>query len=361
MRHEPLVPLTESSAPSVSVSNITPATFSQPQGEPGIGRRKPERADIGVGLQSLQTLQGKNLILAGDSNDRQFFRFLCQHLTGRFDGVLVVDKMTNEEPGEYRGRLTWPEQAKTLVCHDEARNASVVFLFHYGLFSLPPQPPWYLDFAKRRMGTHFLGIQGKAKIVPSTDLAKFIWPQIIQQHLPSRPLLLLVQSSMWDAFAVLESLTGKRVSQMNKLDVQTLYSVVFSHENLTHWGWLQRASEFIGMILEGVHSQGMLATVLWRTNPNCPALPEEGSVTANALSGLFADAVRAEILQGSAPWGEICLVDWRKNLEIHSPKQCDKHHYTKEGYAAYLSSLKGCVLISPLAEQKVEYEHVPCA
>ena len=297
----------------------------------------------------VHSLQDKNLILAGDSNDRHFFHMLCQHLTGRFDGVLRVDKLINEEEGEYQGQLTWPEDAKTLICHDEARNASVMFLFHYGLFSLFPQPSWYLDFAKRRMGTHFLGIRGKAKVVPSTDLARFIWPQVIHQHLPKRPLLMLVQSSMWDAFAVLEGLIGKRVSQMNEIDVQKQLSATFDQENLTEWRWIQRASEFLLTIQEGLRAKALL----WRTNPNCPALPKDGSVVANALSDLFAKAVRGEMKQMSLPWGEMCLVDWRKNLEILSPKQCDKHHYTKEGYAAYLSSLKECVAIAPV-EKYVE-------
>ena len=82
------------------------------------------------------------------------------------------------------------------------------------------------------MGTHFLGVRGKAIIISSTDLAHFIWPALIRQHLPSRPLLVLAQSSMWDSMAVLESVIGKRVSQMSDLDLQKLMTLSFSRDEL---------------------------------------------------------------------------------------------------------------------------------
>ena len=281
-------------------------------------------------------LQGKNLILMGDSNDRQFFTILCHRLTGRMDRVHVVDKVNCS--GEYQGQVTWPEGSKTLICDDEAHNSSVMFLFHYGLFSLPPQPAWYVDFAKRRMGSHFLGVRGKSRMVSSTDLASYIWPEVIARHLPKRPAILLVQSSMWDAFAVLEGLTGKRVSQMTEKDI-AVTNVSFSEANLSAWHWMQRASEFLRSVEQ---AQENVAKLLWRTNPNCPFKAVEGSVVANALSELFAEVVRKEIQQG---WRDVCLVDWRSHLEITSPKQCDKHHYTKEGYNAYLHALSRCISI----------------
>ena len=286
-------------------------------------------------LSSRVLLQGKNLILIGDSNDRQFFTILCHRLTGRMDRVHVVDKV-NCSSGEYQGQVTWPEGSKTLICHDEAHDSSVMFLFHYGLFSLPPQPTWYVDFAKRRMGSHFLGVRGKSRMVSSTDLASYIWPEVIAR-LPKRPAILLVQSSMWDAFAVLEGLTGKRVSQMTDADIEKQH-VSFSEANLSEWRWMQRASDLRSV----EHAQENVALLLWRTNPNCPFKAVEGSVVAYTLSELFAKVVRKEIQEG---WRDVCLVDWRNQLEITSPKQCDKHHYTKEGYNAYLDALCRCISI----------------
>ena len=71
-----------------------------------------------------------------------------------------------------------------------------MFLFHQGVYSLPPQPNWFLEFVQRRLGTHGIGVRGKARVIPTTDLARDIWPEAIQQNLPLRPMVLLIQSSM---------------------------------------------------------------------------------------------------------------------------------------------------------------------
>lgn len=331
---EPLVESTEPSKPPVTTSTVETPPLLKPL--PTVG--------------GTISLKNRNLILVGDSNDRKFFFILCQHLGGY---ITEIDKLLRpQDAAMFPGAVTWPTDAKNLLCHDEGRNASAMFLFHHGLFSLPPQASWYLDFAKRRMGTHFLGVRGKAIIISSTDLAHFIWPALIRQHLPSRPLLVLAQSSMWDSMAVLESVIGKRVSQMSDLDLQKLMTLSFSETNLTELRWLGRATEFITAIREGFTREGLqIESLFWRTNPDCPALPQDGSLVANALSRLCAEAVRHEMKGGQPPWTEMCLVDWRSRLEITNPKQCDKHHYTKQGYAEYLAALKECLLIEEKQEK----------
>lgn len=74
------------------------------------------------------------------------------------------------------------------------RNASVLFLFHFGLFSLHPQPAWYRTFAQMRAATHLPAVEPRPKwpgALPSTDLARWVWPEVASQHLPARPIILL--------------------------------------------------------------------------------------------------------------------------------------------------------------------------
>ena len=248
------------------------------------------------------SLYGKNLIIAGDSNDERFFLYFCRRLTGNFHSIQYTTQIINPVAGEYHGRIGWPAMTSIMTCHDRAKNTSAVFLFHNGLFSLPPQPEWYLDFAKRRMSTHYPAIQAKARIIPTTELARYIWPQVVLQLLPVRENVLLLQSSMWDSFAVLESITGSRVSQMTeKLQHRTLEARI-SARNLTDWGWLDRAGETLTLVLEQnfsfslvaflgdcrhcnfcqgfqeqprtafregfAHAGLVVAAQLWRTNPN---------------------------------------------------------------------------------------------
>lgn len=295
--------------------------------------------------EGLISLRGKNLILAGDSNDRNFFHLLCHYATGKSDQVQYIRKLEIAS-GEYSGLITWPTEAATMTCHDRSRNASLMFLFHQGVYSLPPQPDWFLEFVQRRLGTHGIGVRGKARVVPTTDLARNIWPEAIQQNLLIRPMILLLQSSMWDSFPVLEKIIGTRVSQMTDAGEAKIKRAVFCKENLTEWGWMGRAEQIVSAFEAGLRERGwQVSSKLWRTNPNCPALPKQGSVVANPLSELYADAVKHAILAGGA-WSDVCLVDWRGHLRIHDPSQCDHHHYTKAGYMEYLDALGDCLLLA---------------
>ncbi|CAE6916436.1 unnamed protein product [Symbiodinium sp. CCMP2592] len=295
--------------------------------------------------EALISLRGKNLILAGDSNDRNFFHMLCYYATGKSDQVQYIRKLEIAS-GEYAGRITWATEAATMTCHDRSRNASLMFLFHQGVYSLPPQPDWFLEFVQRRLGTHGIGVRGKARVIPTTDLARDIWPEAIQQNLPMRPMVLLIQSSMWDSFPVLEKIIGTRVSQMTDEGEAKIKRAIFCEENLTEWGWLGRAEQILSAFEGGLRERGwQVSSKLWRTNPNCPALPKQGSVVANPLSELYADAVKHAILAGGA-WSNVCLVDWRGHLRIDDASQCDHHHYTKAGYMEYLDALGDCLLLA---------------
>ena len=80
------------------------------------------------------------------------------------------------------------------------RNASVLFLFHFGLFSLHPQPAWYRTFAQMRAATHLPAIEPRPKqpgALPSTDLARWVWPEVALQYLPARPIILFAS---WHGF-----------------------------------------------------------------------------------------------------------------------------------------------------------------
>ena len=81
-------------------------------------------------------LDGTNLVIAGDSNDQRFFVLFCRRLTGRFDPITYLGTF-NLTGGPLNGSAFFPEQSRPAYCHDERRNCSVIFFFHYGLFSAP--------------------------------------------------------------------------------------------------------------------------------------------------------------------------------------------------------------------------------
>lgn len=81
-------------------------------------------------------LDGTNLVIAGDSNDQRFFVLFCRRLTGRFDPITYLGTF-NLTDGPLNGSAFFPEQSRPAYCHDERRNCSVIFFFHYGLFSAP--------------------------------------------------------------------------------------------------------------------------------------------------------------------------------------------------------------------------------
>ena len=92
-------------------------------------------------------------------------------------------------------------------------------------------------------------------MVSSLDLAHFVWPEVIQRHLPNRPLLVLLQSSLWDSVAVVEKMVGKRISQMSEAEAQ-LQSTETLSELISEWKWLQRAEDFIRAAREGLVRRG---------------------------------------------------------------------------------------------------------
>ena len=286
-------------------------------------------------------LERRNLIIAGDSNDERFFRYFCRRLTGIFDSILYTDKIVNPV-GEYHGRITWPGMARIMTCHDPQRNISAAMIFHQGLYSIPPQPGWYFDFAKRRMHTHYPGSEGRQGIIPVTDQARYIWPQVVLQLLPKRENILLLQSSMWDSFAVLEGITGSRVSQMTEAQQQMTVAAKITAANLTDWGWLDRATQTWSSWQQGFQESGLAVVArLWRTNPNCPRLVSEGSAIAVPLNDLHSEAVKEAVWK--EPWLGTCIVDLQKHFDVQSASQCDKHHFTKEGWQAYWEALSECI------------------
>lgn len=296
------------------------------------------------------SLRNRNLILAGDSNDQRFFQALCRNLTGTFDPFKYINQVQIFGNGSNISRVRWPQASEVGLCHDTKRNASVLFLFHFGLFSLHPQPAWYRTFAQMRAATHLPAIEPRPKqpgALPSTDLARWVWPEVALQHLPARPIILFAHSSLWDGMPVLEKIVGKRVSMMNDSEAEKQLTANISETNLTEWGWLERASAFIASFREGLGAKGLEVTSLvWRTNPNCPVLLKQGAVIVSNFSKLSAEVVRKEVASERSPWSECCLVDWRKHLEIHNESQCDHHHYSKAGYAVLISVLNDCVSLT---------------
>lgn len=314
--------------------------------QPRLPRLQPQEQPLLKQSGSSRSLMGRNLVLAGDSNDERFFRYFCRRLTGEFDSILTTTEIVNPVASEYHGKIRWPTMASVMTCHDRRRNISAAFVFHQGLYSIPPQPTWYLDFAHRRMHTHYPNAERKRGILPITDQARWIWPQVVLQLLPKRENILLLQSSMWDSMAVLEGVVGTRVSLMTEAheNMTVEAGAHISATNLSTWGWLSRAEDVWSALLQGFQENGLdVVARLWRTNPDCPRLVHEGSAILNPLSRLYAEAVKDAQAASAGAWLDTCIVDIRGYYLAPSPSQCDLHHFTKQGWEAYWTALSDCM------------------
>ena len=322
--------------------------LQSPQEQPFLKASSPSAHD-----PSGISLIGRNLVIAGDSNDERFFLYFCRRLTGEFNSILHTTELVNPVASEYHGKIRWPTMASVMTCHDRRRNISAAFVFHQGLYSIPPQPTWYLDFAHRRMRTHYPNAEGKRGILPITDQARWIWPQVVLQLLPKRENILLLQSSMWDSVAVLEGVVGTRVSLMREAQDNMTVEVGahISAANLSTWGWLTRAEDVWSALLQGFQENGLeVVARLWRTNPDCPRLVREGSAILNPLSRLYAEAVKDARASWAGAWSDACIVDLRGYYVTPSPSQCDRH-FTKQGWEAYWTALSDCMQLPTETEK----------
>jgi hypothetical protein len=207
---------------------------------------------IGERSEKLPTaLIGRNLIIAGDSNDGRFFEYFCRAHSSSATEEVTQSSTSLESPyGE--ALVSFPNYSNIRYCHIPQHNASVMYFFHFGLMGESPEPPWHTECTKKREYSHLAQIGEDRLMIPATNLAKFVWPRTVDDHLPKRPVIFLTQSSLWDSVCFKES-----KPETSEVTRQELYE----------WGWGDRVESF----LKAVHDSSLgVERILWRTNPNCP-------------------------------------------------------------------------------------------
>jgi len=260
-------------------------------------------------------LTGRNLIVAGDSNDRLFFTLFCSTFHARPAYIGQPLQMSPTSPyGE--ANVTFPHESATRVCHIRKFNASVIFFFHFGLMGESPEPPWHAESMRLRTLTHLAKIGETHLMIPVTDLVRFLWPLTVNKHLPKRPLIFLTQSSLWDSVCF-----DSEGSHDNK--------TALTMRDLRGWRWLDRAARYLNAVLQS--SLGV-ERILWRTNPDCPV--DNGIV--KSTSGLQSTEIKRLQVTGSMKFD---IVDWRGNYVVQDASSCKGIHYTRDGYEAYAKSL----------------------
>jgi hypothetical protein len=267
------------------------------------------------------SLSGRNLIIAGDSNDRNFFAVLCAAGGHKPVDVPSLGMVSTSPYGDES--MHFPPESSSKVCHVTERNASILFLFHFGVSSEAPEPGWHADCLLNRPN-HMPQIGKVGKHVSSSDLAKFLWPKVVADHLPKRPSIFMTQSSLWDGVCYRDS---KQQTMLETNQAQAL-------DWLKSLGWRNRVGSYLRAAV--VYSGLQFERILWRTNPNCPF--------RDAFLNSVTEAQSKEIfkLQAEFPFN-LSIVDLRGHFATNSQRQCtvgsDRNgvHFSNDGHKMLLS------------------------
>lgn len=289
-----------------------------------------------------ESLRGRNLVIAGDSNDRLAFVTLCNMYEARLE---EVEDLWDE--GHHKLTFqNFPSDTRLQLCHLSDHNMTAMFFFHFGVMSIDPQPPWHSESLQQERW-RFLPHLHNDSLAPgaresenmrkhsvvhsSVDLARTWWPRAVADHAPKRPIVFMAQSSLWDSILAQNFLERHRrnVSVMELRTGDPGRPSDAPNHGAAPWGWLDHATTF----LEAVRESGLpLERVCWRTNSNCP--PE---TFVDEMSGLQAKDARAAIAAKQGPWADTCLIDWRQEYHVAKgeERKCTLYknqHYKEAGY-----------------------------
>jgi len=285
-----------------------------------------------------RSLRGRNLIITGDSNDREFVTRMCRE----FNGTLQVLSKIGLFYGNPWGALSisYPAESRPRVCEFDRFNASFLFLFHMGVSGDKPEESWHHDPAERRSKSHWPQVGDTHVQIPPKELIRYVWPAAIRKLLPTRPMIFLTQSSLWDTVPFDEATGCSQYNVKTPLKTWEHGSYVVNHasasecERIFAMEWFERASNYMVWLRHSAIHPDM---VMWRTTPNCPF--KNGFV--QALHGRIADVVVSAVGNAtSGPWSGVKLVDWRSHYEVTSDSQCNGIHYHNDGYFGYWQALK---------------------
>merc|ERR1719265_254619 len=208
------------------------------------------------------------------------------------------------------GKVQGSDGSSMGQCNLDRYNASVRFVRHNGALSGEPHLPFHQDSCANRENGKTDLRRADGKIITSvTDLARFYWPTFFKS-MPTRPINLMMQSSVYDSVLAYEFLRdhgrteGEYTIAQDGLEEQGWKA----HESgLAAWGWLEHASSFVTVIKSIFHDDTPLTVdhIVWRTNSNCPGEEDKNPKRAafiRAASTLQAQAVRDAIAKNQEDW-----------------------------------------------------------
>lgn len=283
----------------------------------------------------LGALRGKNVLIAGDSNDRNFVTSVCKWMG---DQGLHVE-LVNVKAFHISNRSAdLPELVQPRICHVKTLNASIVSAFHYGVATIAPASGLHKKFAEacnhlpyHKVVQNFERVH--APIFVSSDyISKELWPALVRDHLPRRPLHVVAQSSIWDSVpVVLDALKRKKHPGLASSPEEP----EFAHAFMANYNWTDKASIFIAAIRRSLDA----TQIIWRTTAGCPF-----GNPISKVSQLQRKAIAEKITSGESPWEGVQLLDWAAHFDVKGGHSCDSKtergvHYRPEGYWALFEQL----------------------
>jgi len=286
------------------------------------------------------TLHGHNILLVGDSNDRNFFGFLCASYGAivQFVRTATYNNQVFEFPVASQGRF----------CHIPRYSISVMQVFHFGALTTAPHARWHSQALERNVqfSSHFPKVNGTKAII-SSDAFVGVWRSMVGSSLPQRPRILVAQSSLWDSTVARWFLARQnREFRTQQAELEEWgwkrTDRGANHSDLAAWDWTSHVESFLKALRTGFGLQ----KVYWRTNPNCP-IDDDDFDFLNSVSASQANSVRNATSFGEGIWGVVELIDWRKHYRAGHRNECNGKHYQYSGYKAYLDTLWGTLRRSP--------------
>lgn len=301
-----------------------------------------------------ESLRNRNLVFYGDSVDRCASRHLCSMFGAKMEAPWMNGQQLPFDPNPYN-------QQPYHVCHLEEFGSTVLYRAHAGAMGVRKEDNWHAEERLNQMACLHrwgdsrdflppsLSQQHKApvkcQVEPPWDLHAHYVLKNMLDALPKRPVILLMQSSLWDS-----SFAGKLLERHGKplnfyqtdLPVQ---GWKWNTDGLSAWDWDQKATELVKQTRweSGVEFE----KTIWRTNSNCPAgqygdLKEfENWVDWN--NDAMANVGREKVKSQDGPWSGVYLMDWRNAYDARKAGTCDGIHYLSEGYDSYVKSLFGTI------------------
>lgn len=285
----------------------------------------------------LGALRSKNLLIAGDSNDRNFVTNICEWMRVQGLHTELVHATTLHISNHSTEDVFLPAHAQPRICHVKSLDASIASAFHYGAATIAPASSIHTQFMTDRPDHMpyqkvFRNFEQVNKpMFPSSDhISKVLWPTLVKDYLPRRPVHVVAQSSLWDSLPVVLD-----VLETHNGPASSIEAPEFARTFMAGYNWTEKASMFVAAIRSSFDAK----QIIWRTTPGCPF-----GTPINKISELQREAVIQKIASGVSPWEGVHLLDWAASFSVRGGTDCDSEgihgvHYKPEGYWAFFEQL----------------------